>query len=166
MKAYCGDKLLTDIPDVVVTGDYVVHGNKTYEVISRTYDVESSTIKCILEMINNDHIDIISIMTELFDSPYFETSGMNTNEILNNPRLIMFMVICGVLIEDEYVRDHARSYRDKVVSNWSNRKIPWTEIFADDPPMGDIDINEAKLIIEELLINSKISRSIWPKSIR
>jgi len=163
MKVFLGSKCMCEIPDILSVGDTIIFDNKDYEIITKTFDVSSNDLYCKVHEYNEGKINKLSVadvFEEIYGSNMLTTSGANTNDVINNPRLIIFTTIAIVVLGPVSVN----KYRDKVINMWNCKNIPFIDIFNDNPDLFIDNVDHIKKIVVEMLIKHKISKEIWPKS--
>lgn len=161
MKAYFDSKVVADIPDFMIVGDTIILKRDVYEIITKTIDLNVNEIFCKIQKYENNTIGVVDVLEYYYDSPYFTTSGANTNEIENNPRLIVLTGILSVIMEKDHLMEMIKSYRTTIISKWNDINISWDDIFYDNPAALK-NAKDAAPIVVEILKNSKISTTIWP----
>ena len=160
MKAYKDKKLICDIPDNMSINDTIIDDIKTFVIISKTWDNRNKELYCKVNELNND-IPLDKILTEIYKSEYFLTSGSNTNNIKGNPRTVILLTIAGLIIEPEFFDKHYKSYQDTIIIKWNDKKISWSSIFG-DPPIHLSNLAAIKLTAAKLLSELKIDKNLWP----
>jgi len=168
MDVYLDGKVICAIPDHMGISDTIIINNNVYEIITKTLDLNDNMpdLYCKIASYNsNDNKkSIFDILEEIYGSPFFITSGPNTNEIENNPRIIVLFIVISVLIDRDHLKKMADLYRNNAISLWNQKEISWEDIFMDNPkPIKDT--KRSIPIITHLLVSSKIPKKLWPKSL-
>lgn len=165
MIAYHDGKVLCDIPDSMSVGDTIIYPEVIYQIVSKSIDMSSTPneLYCITQVYDNSE-SVCDVLQDIYDSNTFKTSGPNTNNIEDNPRLIVLLIIASVIIDDSHLKLNADTYRKNVLISWNNIDIPWIDIFYDNP-IAIKSAKKAKPIIAEILERSKIAKNLWPISI-
>jgi hypothetical protein len=168
MRVIYNNNYLCDIPDIMSIGDTILYKNEAFEINTKTFDYDNDELYC--KVINYENINntdnFYDIIKKIYYSDYFETSGINTNEILTNPRLITLMIISSVVINNKHMEENGHLYKNNIIANWNNKFITWPGIFNDNPPVSNRSISEIKKLAIYFLKESKISKSIWPKGLK
>lgn len=169
MKAIFNRSYLCDVPDTMAPKDTIILNETVYEICTKTIDLDNSELYCIVAKYENEEkqeTTIVEILTKLYGSKYFKTVGRNTNEIINNPKLIALIIIASVIIDKNHMLKNNKTYKNNIIANWNNKNILWSEIFNDNPPIKHKDLNIISKASKVILQQHKILKSAWPVGLR
>ena len=151
-----------EIPNTLGYEDEITLDGNNYSILKKVYDINSKTIKCILKRTGQRIVDIFK---KLYESNHLTTSGLNTNEITNNPRIITILSIATVLLNEDDIKTNAKKYKDNIVKNWRNLNIPWSTIFDDNPYIKNYNFDMIQSLCCSILKQTNIPDKLWPINI-
>ena len=151
-------------------GDIIIFNNIKYCIINRTINLngidncESDIIQCNCELIGSviETLNFYSLLENIYNKSYLTTSGINTNEIENNPKIIILMIIAGLIIEPDHFKQNNKLYRTNIIEAWNIKKLYWQNIFPHNPPVSCDNINIIKESTEAIITRMKISKHNLP----
>lgn len=164
MKVIFNDNFLLEVPDNLSANDTIMYQNSIYLITSKTWDHDNNEFYCKVILYEEEpQDDAVSIISKIYDSDYFETSGFNTNDVNDNPRLFVLLTIIAVIVGNDYMKINGHIYKQNILSMWNRKNIPFDEIINDYPKIACSDINKICKSATILLEMNKIARNIWPK---
>jgi len=150
------DEVLTEAPDNLVRNDFITVNNRVYKIMERNYVAQDDKLVASVVLIKEDiDYSFCEMLVEIYDDSHFKTSGLNTNEIANNPKTMELFAIATAAVNSDHLRENIRRYRDNVINNWKLIRIPWEDIFDDNPPLKTTDIKTIKIIAQAALKSRK-----------
>lgn len=158
---YKGEELAREAPKEMMIGDTLIIDNKAYEIYTKTYDFDNSLLYCKVEKYEEAQ-SAINIINKIYNSNDFISSGFNTNNIEQHPRLITALTVIAVIVGDEHMDKMGLEYRKNIISAWGQKSILWSDILNDNPTAKMTDLNLIKEICISLLKQYKIAPSVWP----
>lgn len=166
MEALFENSVICKIPDHMAVGDTIISQDRVYQVYSKTWDADNQELYCKVVLYEVEQDTIVDLLCKIYESDYFETSGFNTNQISQNPRVIVLMATITVIIGNDAMAAYGAEYKSKIMGMWNSKKIRWEEIFAEFPPIQNGDIKKISKMVSTLLSHNKIAEDIWPPFIR
>ncbi|MFW6225575.1 MAG: hypothetical protein ACOC3V_01285 [bacterium] len=163
MRIIYNNKVLCEIPDSMSVVDFIIHDGITYTICKKTYSNDNKEFYAEVNK-NSDDNAFHKLITDIYCSDELKTSGVNTNNIISNPRLISVLIVAASIIDEHHMKLNGYRYKNNIIARWNQGSIKWTKIFDDNPPLKD-DITNIYNNIRSLLIQSKISKKVWPKSL-
>jgi hypothetical protein len=146
------------IPNILQNNDSIIIGNEEYILEKKIYNIDSDDLTGIVQFkARLDAISITSLMCRLYEKDYFKTSGANTNEIQNHPKLIILITILGIITGSE-----CKEYITNVIKLWNTKYIMWGDIITDNPTVKIYDEQEIKSLTEEIIKSQKINTDLLP----
>lgn len=165
MKAILYDNELIEVPEILNCGDTIIYNDKIYQISSKTWDHDNNEFYCKVVVYQESITNAIDILSKIYDSDYFETSGFNTNNVNDNPRLFILLTILTVILGNDYMAINGLSYKQNIISAWNRKKISFEEIVNDYPKVVCSDIKKICKSATVLLEMNKISKNLWPNFI-
>jgi hypothetical protein len=162
MQVYNEKISICNVPDHLIVNDTIISNNKIYIIISKTWDDDNKELYCKVDEIKED-ITISKVLKEIYQSEFFETPGINTNNIEGNPKTIILITLAGIIIDPSHMKNNHKKYINNIISLWNDKNIEWNKIFHDNPPVAINDISIIKLMSTKLLSQLKIDKKLWPK---
>lgn len=162
MKVYIEKEEICNVPDHLIVNDTIIFTNKVFIIKSKTWDADEKELYCKVKEIIEESDSISSILTEIYNSDHFQTSGSNTNNIKENPRTIILLVLAGLIIDSEFFEKSHADYMSNIMTFWNDKKINWDKIFNNNPPIQTNDISLIKTAAIAVLSDLKINKNLWP----
>lgn len=150
------------VPNILQNNDAIILNGKTYSLLSKTYSIDTETLTGHIEEIynQNNKIEVIELLVELYNTHEFITSGANTNEIQNHPKLMILATILGIILDGS-----CKQYINNVIINWNRKRIKWEDIITDSPIIKISNKEIIKTLTEEIIKEQKINTNLLPWNI-
>lgn len=162
MKVIYNGKEVATIPDHAMIGETVIADDTVYEIRTKTYDCDNDEVYCKVTQYY-ETVSVCDMLNRIYGSHTFKTSGIHTNEIENNPRFLVLIILMSILIDEEHLIKNINIYKKNIMRHWSSSHIEWGDIFSDNPDSIKTDMALIKELSLALFKAGRIAENVWPK---
>lgn len=162
---YKGEEIAAEVPKELSRGDTIIIDGDVYEIYTKTYDFDKSCLYAQVELYK-EVVYAIDIISNVYQSNDFTSSGFNTNSIEDNPRLMVALITIAAVVGERHMSRMGIVYRKNIIALWNQGSILWSDILIDNPAAACSDMEELKSICIPLLKNAKITPVVWPETLR
>lgn len=159
---YNGEEIAAEVPKELSKGDTIIIDGDVYEIFTKTYDFDKSILYAQVT-VYEEKVLAINVLQKIYNSNCFVTSGFNTNNVEDNPRLLAVLAIIAAVVGEDCMLTNGITYRKNIITRWNQNSILWEDILEDNPIAACHNITTLKEICVSLLEYSKITPKVWPE---